>query len=74
MKDYFSRSSGGLNAKNIAFMSMFSKFVTTVATYPLMSIKTIIQADEKRTSEEVIDHLYELLKTDGVKGYFKGIE
>lgn len=72
MKEYFSRSASGLTAKNIAFMSMFSKFVTTVITYPLMTAKTIIQADEKRTNEEIIDHLYDLLKAEGIQGYFKG--
>ena len=73
MKDSFARSSSGLKTKHIAFISFISKFVTTVITYPLMTIKTIIQAEEKKTSDEIIQYLYTIIKTEGfLNGYFKG--
>jgi len=73
MKDSFARSSTGLTTKHIAYISFISKFVTTVITYPLMTIKTIIQSDEKKTTDEVLQYLYSIIKTEGfVSGYFKG--
>jgi hypothetical protein len=74
MKDSFARSSTGLKTKHIAYISFISKFVTTVITYPLMTIKTMIQADDKKNSDEVLQYLYSIIKTEGlVNGYYKGI-
>lgn len=72
MKDNFARSSSGLKAHHIAFISFVSKFVTTIVTYPLMTIKTIFQANDKKSSEQILKFLLDLLKKDGIKGYYNG--
>lgn len=72
LKDSFAKSPSGLTTKHIAFISFISKFVTTVVTYPLMTIKTIFQANDVKSTEVVLHYLYELLKNDGIKGYYRG--
>ena len=72
LKDFFVRSQSGLKTKHIALISFISKFVTTVVTYPMISAKTIFQANEKKSTQEVIHNLHELLKKEGIKGYYKG--
>ena len=73
MKDSFARSATGLKAHHIAYISFVSKFVTTVVTYPLMTIKTIFQSNDKKSSDQILEFLYVMLKNEGLKGYYKGI-
>ncbi len=72
LKVKFLNTDGTLSSGNILWISILSKFVTTLVTYPMLTIKTLFQSNEKSTSD-IIRVIEELIKSKGIKGLFDGI-
>jgi adenine nucleotide transporter 17 len=66
-------SNGNLSSFNIVIMSLVSKLVATIVTYPMLSIKTLSQANEKLTNGELTKLIIDLLNEQGILGLYKGI-
>lgn len=72
LKIKFLHTDGTLSSGNILWISVLSKFITTLVTYPMLTIKTLFQSNEKSTSD-IIKIIEDLIKTKGLKGLFDGI-
>ncbi len=66
-------SSGYISSKNIILISAFSKLVTTLFTYPILTVKTLYQSNEKRSPKEIKDIVIENIKQNGFLYLYKGI-
>jgi len=64
---------GNISVFNIILISIVSKLITTLVTYPILTIKTLFQANEKRKNSEILEILTNLFHNEGVKGFYKGI-
>lgn len=73
IKSAFTDKSGHIQNHYIILATIVSKLVSTVTTYPLISIRTLIQAKNKEDSDlsgyEIITGI---LNKDGILGFFKG--
>jgi len=63
---------GNISAVNIIIISIISKLITTLVTYPMLTIKTLFQSNENKTNPEIFEILKKLFKDEGVKGFYKG--
>jgi len=72
LKIKFLHNDGTLSSGNILWISILSKFVTTLVTYPMLTIKTLFQSNEKSTSD-IIKVIEELILNKGIKGLFDGL-
>ena len=61
-----------LTSKMIVIISLISKLITTFATYPMLTIKTLFQANETKTDKEIFEIIRNILKNDGTFGLYKG--
>jgi adenine nucleotide transporter 17 len=66
-------SKGNISGLNIIIISIVSKLITTIITYPILTVKTLFQANDKKSNNEIIDILKNLIKKEGLGGLFKGI-
>jgi len=66
-------SSGFISSKNIIIISAFSKFITTLITYPVLTIKTLYQANENKSAKELKDLLVQKINENGLIYLYKGI-
>jgi adenine nucleotide transporter 17 len=66
-------SKGNISAVNIILISVISKLITTLVTYPMLTIKTLFQSNENRTNPEIFEILKKLFRDEGVKGFYKGM-
>jgi hypothetical protein len=57
---------------NIILISLISKLIATIFTYPMLTLKTLFQANVKLSTEELIKILYEMLQKEGINGFYKG--
>ena len=60
---------GHFSSSNIIWISLCSKFITTLITYPMLSIKTLFQCNDVKKTYEVLDLIQDLLETNGFKGF-----
>jgi adenine nucleotide transporter 17 len=65
---------GGLSSLNIIYISFVSKLITTLITYPVLTVKTLFQANDKKTNAEIFVILNEMLKNEGMSGFYKGMD
>jgi hypothetical protein len=72
MKSKLLDSDGNLSGLNIIFCSIISKFITTIVTYPILTIKTLFQANEKESNKTIFKIILKLLSEEGIKGLYKG--
>lgn len=74
LKKSFRDSNKQLSDKNIILISLISKFVTILANYPLMTIKTLFQANSNLSSKEVMTVIRKIWEEEGVLlGFYKGL-
>ena len=66
-------ASGNISSKNIILISVVSKFITTLVTYPALTIKTLFQANEKKTAKEIKDLVVRMISENGPLYLYKGI-
>jgi hypothetical protein len=57
----------------IILISLISKLVATIFTYPLLTFKTLFQANEKHSNNELLRILSDIFKKEGIYGFYKGI-
>lgn len=65
-------ASGNISSKNIIIISAVSKFITTLFTYPALTIKTLFQANEKKSAKEIKDLLVQMINQNGLLYLYKG--
>jgi adenine nucleotide transporter 17 len=65
-------SNGYVSGYNVIIMSLISKLIATMLTYPILTIKTLFQANEKLSSKELIAIIQALLANEGIGGLYKG--
>lgn len=73
LKQSFLDENGQLSSSNIIWISLLSKLVTTIATYPILTIKTLFQSNEKKSTREIINIILDMLENNGFSGLYKGI-
>lgn len=74
LRNSFSDTKGRITNKNIIIISFISKIITILINYPLMTIKSMYQANNK--SEEDINTyeiLIKMLKNEGLISLYKGL-
>ena len=72
MRNSIMKIKGELSSLNIIYISFVSKLITTLITYPILTIKTLFQANDKKTNSEIFTILNELMKNEGLGGFYKG--
>lgn len=73
LRKQFLSTDGTISAGNIIWISLLAKLVTTFMTYPMLTVKTLFQSNDKKTSREIIYLINELLENNGFLGLYKGI-
>jgi adenine nucleotide transporter 17 len=68
----FLDSKGNISGLNIVIISIISKLITTITTYPILTVKTLFQANENKSNQDIINILKNLLKVEGLGGFYKG--
>ena len=63
---------GDLGTFSLFAYSALSKFIATIATYPMLTIKVKMQADKERTGK-VIEYIMNLSRQLGLEGLYVGI-
>lgn len=69
----FANIDGTIASANIIWISILSKLVTTLITYPMLTIKTLFQSNDKKSTYELISIIQNIVKKKGIKGLFEGI-
>ena len=59
---------------NIILISLISKLIATIFTYPMLTVKTLFQGSENQSNKEILEILLNIFRKDGLGGYYKGIE
>jgi len=73
LRQSFCDIKGNISNKNILIISLISKIITILINYPLMTIKSLYQANSHMPSEEVWKVLVNLVKEESVFGLYKGL-
>jgi hypothetical protein len=63
---------GLISSASIIWISALSKLISTLITYPIITVKTLIQANEKKNPLEVLKLLSKIIKENGPLYLFKG--
>jgi solute carrier family 25 (peroxisomal adenine nucleotide transporter), member 17 len=69
----FSNLDGTFSTSNIIWASIVSKLTTTLVTYPMLTVKTLFQSNENKSTKYVIEIIKAKLKEQGIKGLYTGI-
>jgi adenine nucleotide transporter 17 len=64
---------GKLTYTDIFIISSISKLFTVLSNYPLITAKTLCQANTKLNSSQMLGMLMSLLNSEGILGFYKGI-
>lgn len=72
-KKSMSDTKGNISNKNVVLISFFSKFISIVLNYPLMTLKTLYQSNSSLTNKEIIDIINKVFKEEGIIGFYKGV-
>jgi adenine nucleotide transporter 17 len=59
--------------KNLLLISFISKLITIFSNYPLITIKTLYQANSKLRNSQVWLLILKLYKEEGILGFYKGL-
>lgn len=73
LRNSFSDAKGGITNTNIIFISFVSKIITIMINYPLMTIKSMYQANSKTSSENTFNILMKMIKDEGLLSLYKGL-
>ena len=71
LKKRFSKD-GNMSSASIIWISALSKLITTLFTYPFLSVKTLFQANEKKSHSDVMNLLIKMIKDNGPLYLYKG--
>jgi adenine nucleotide transporter 17 len=63
---------GDISGINIIIMSLVSKLVATIFTYPMLTVKTLLQANEKLSTKKIVELIKDLYNREGITGLYKG--
>ncbi|KAI9149839.1 hypothetical protein H9P43_010018 [Blastocladiella emersonii ATCC 22665] len=78
LEKYRRNANGGkpvaLSSFEIFVLGAIAKLAATGITYPYVLIKTRLQNSRTSQSKTILDEFREILRTEGVKGLYKGIE
>ena len=74
MKKSLVDSQGKISNKNIVIISFVSKLLTILTTYPLMTIKTLYQANSKVPTHDIWILIQKMMKNERLLGFYKGLE
>lgn len=66
-------SEGNISGKQVILISLFSKLITTLITYPILTIKTLFQDNKDKTTKELKQLILNVLKDKGLLALYKGI-
>lgn len=69
----FLNDDGSFSAANIIWISMISKLITTIITYPMLTVKTLFQTNSKKTTSEIINTIISTIKDKGFLELYNGI-
>lgn len=72
LKKYFLSTKGHFSTLQIIITSIISKLITTLITYPILTIKTLFQANRNKENKEIIEIIEKLFKNEGISGFYKG--
>ena len=67
------QSDNTLSVGNILWTSILSKLITTIITYPMLTIKTLFQSNDHKSNKEIFDIILSTLKEKGILGLYRGI-
>jgi hypothetical protein len=73
LKLNLSYSDGKISNKNLVMISFFSKFISILLNYPLMTLKTLYQSNSTFSNKEIIEIIKRVLLKEGLLGFYKGI-
>jgi hypothetical protein len=73
LKNSLSDANGKISNKNVILISFFSKFVSILLNYPLMTLKTLYQSNSSLSNKEIIGIINKVMKEEGIIGFYKGI-
>lgn len=73
LKEKFVDGEGNFATGHILWISFISKLITTLVTYPALTVKTIFQSNENLSNKEIIELLYDMLKKNSFRHFYKGI-
>jgi len=73
LRKSFSDIKGNITNKNILLISLISKIITILINFPLMTIKSIYQANSHLKSEEVWQLLVKMINEESFIGLYKGL-
>ena len=73
LKKSMSDAKGNISNKNVVLISFFSKFISILLNYPLMTLKTLYQSNSSLSNKEIIDILNKVFKEEGIIGFYKGL-
>lgn len=73
LRKSFTDIKGNISNKNILLISFISKIITILINYPLMTIKTLYQANSHLKSEEVWQLLVKMINEESILGFYKGL-
>jgi adenine nucleotide transporter 17 len=73
MRNSFSNTKGEITNKNIILISFISKLITILINYPLMTIKSMYQANNKSSTKNTFDILRKMINEEGIFSLYKGI-
>jgi prenyltransferase beta subunit len=73
LKKRFTGINGKISNKNLVFVSLISKLITVLLNYPLLTIKTLYQANSKKKTTEIWKLILILVKKEGFFSLFKGL-
>ena len=73
LRNSFSSASGEITNKNIILISFISKIITILINYPLMTIKSMYQANNSSSSDKTFNILLKMIKDESVFSLYKGL-
>lgn len=63
---------GSIASAHVVWISLVSKLITTLCTYPLFTIKTMLQCNSEKNSDHIWSMLGKLYEVEGILGFYKG--
>jgi len=73
-KNLLGVDSNNISYFNVIWITFVSKLITSISTYPLLTIKTLLQSNKESTTDHIWALLAKLWQKEGILGYFKGFE
>ena len=73
LRNSFSDSRGKISNSNIVLISFISKLVTILVNYPLMTIKSMFQANAETSPEKTLKILVNMINEEGFFSLYKGL-